>query len=138
MTENNIFTKFDAPPSYPKELLETSNNRLNCKTIYFTQLSDSITTSTEKMLAGEWPSNNVIAFCGYNGINTVGSKEIITRVSNILTYENINDKSQRGQEIIIEDKKSNPSRYVKWEGGSFWKSGLLISQFVDSIMHFYF
>ena len=138
MTKNNIFAKFDAPPSYPKELLETGSNKLNCKATSFTQLSKSITTSTENMLAGEWASTNVIEFCGYNVINTAGSKELIAKVSNILTYENINDKSQRGQEIIIEDKKSNPSRYVKWEGGSFWKSGLLISQFVDSIIHFYF
>ena len=48
----------------------------------------------------------MISFCGYNGINTAGSKELIARVSNILTYENINEKSQRDQDIIIKDKKA--------------------------------
>ena len=79
------------------------------------------------MLAGERTSNNVIAFCGYIGVNTAGYKEIIARVSIILTYKNITEKSQRYEDIIIEDKKSNPSRYMKWEGGPFWKSGLSIS-----------
>ena len=43
------------------------------------------------MLAGNWKNNDIITYCGCNGINTEGANVLIKRGTNILAHRNFED-----------------------------------------------
>ena len=138
---NSDLLNYEAPKNYPSNSRENVMSLRPIK-ITFQVLKNCINVASQNLINGSWTENNVIAYCGVNGINLASSKKLNDKVQNrVAIYYINNEYPQSSDSDVIEaynDVQNNFLTHIKftlWKGGPYWNSNLQLDQFVDVIMH---
>ena len=74
-----------------------------------------------------------------NGISKLGCTKAIEHCQNKLTYDlHLDSLDKSNSNLMRDDIMSNPEKYNHWSGGPYWKSNMMLSQFIDVLMHLLF
>ena len=140
---NSDLLNYEAPKNYP-----SNSNVMSLRPIKITFqiLKNCINVASQNLINGSWTENNVIAYCGVNGINLASSKKLNERVQNRIAIDYINNEDQQSSELkIIEafrdvknDFMAHKDKFNLWKGGAYWNSNSKLDHFVDVIMHLIF
>ena len=104
-------------------------------------MKTAITKAHDKLSSTIWTTDNATVYLWVNGLNKEARTEVITRATNVRTYNDLHQQlsdDDEGFQALQRLRTQDPSAFECWKFPALKSHSTMISQHVDAIMNLLF